>query len=114
MMAGPRVAPRVHQYPNRNLPKVRPNGQFRKIQDHDLPTRGNLHMDVRGDLQSEEQRGWGHLPGAPLMAHPMSGLWDGVDIQIHDSQSHTIAWSGDGDRLGPTTSQSDVTPPDII
>ena len=103
--------PRGDQNPYRNIQKVRPDVQHRKIQYPDLTSGSDSHRDVIGGLQSEDQRAGGHLPGAPIMLHPVSGLWDGVDDRVHDGPFQTIAWNGAG---GLTPRHSDVTHPDCV
>ena len=80
----PRIDSRVHQCPHRNLQEVRPDVQSRKIQEHDLLVRGNSHMFVRGGIWLEKHRRGGHLLGAAVVAHPISGLQSGVYGWVYD------------------------------
>ena len=88
---------RGNQCSHGNLQKGHPDGQCSKIQDHHLPYRDDLHMDVIGGFQSEEHRRGSHTPGASEAEHPMSRLWGGVNSRIHNGPSQTIAWVGDSD-----------------
>ena len=47
---------------------------------------------VIGGVQLEKNRIGGQLPGADAAAHAVSGLWGGVDGQVNDVPSQTIAW----------------------
>ena len=76
--------PRGHKCHHWTLQKVQPDGQYCKIQDHDLPYRGDLHRDFRGDFQLEDHRRGGHVTGASLVVHHMSGLRGGADGKVHN------------------------------
>ena len=107
---GPIMSPRIHQCYHRTLHKGRPDGQCRKIQDHDLPSGGDLHRDIKVGFQSEEHRTGGQVPGASVTTHPMSGLQGGVIIRVHYGPLQTISWDWASNRLGSTTGQSYITP----
>ena len=64
------TASRVHQCSHWNLQKGRPDGQCKKIQDHNLPDRGYFQRDIRGDFQSEEHSRGVHVPEASTEEHP--------------------------------------------
>ena len=91
------MAPRGEQYPHCNFQKGRPDGQCRKIQDHELPYGGDLYRYFIGGVQSEDHRIGDHLPGGSPAAHTMPGLRGGVDGRVHAGPSKTIAWDGASD-----------------
>ena len=90
------MSPRVHKCSHNTLYKGRPYGKCRKIKDNYLTAGGDSYRYVRGGFQLEEHRIGGHVQGASVAAHPMSRICGGVDIQVHEGPSQTVAW----DRAG--------------
>ena len=62
----------------------------------------NYHPGTIHTGMSKEAFSWritgegGHLPGAPTRAHPVYGMWGGVDGWVHELPSQTIEWNRDG------------------